>query len=73
MALWHETFSIVRHSSFFVGAAEVNVTDGNGRSPLSWAVFNDNIELAEHLLQKGEFNFLHFRFGVCCIVMVIAN
>ena len=62
----------ILYSSFFVGA-EVNVMDGNGRSPLYWAAYNDMLELAEHLLQKGEFNFLHFQFSVCCIMMVIAN
>ena len=72
---WHSDMRhlvLVRHSSFFVGA-EVNVTDGSGRNPLYWAVCNENIKLAEHLVQKGEFNFLHFRFSVCCIMMVIAN
>ena len=49
----------ILYSSFFVGA-EVNVTDEYGRSPLYWAVINDNFKLAENLLQKGEFNILHF-------------
>ena len=73
---WHSDMRqlvLVRHSSFFVGA-EVNVTDWYGRSPLYWAAYNGKYKLAEHLLQKGEFNFLHFRFSVCCIIMmVIAN
>ena len=49
----------ILYSFFFVGA-EVNVTDGNGWSPLHWAALEDMYELAELLLQKGEFNFLHF-------------
>ena len=72
---WHSDkrhLVLVRQFSFFVGA-EVNVTDPGFGSPLYWAVLNDNTELAEHLLQKGEFNFLHFRFSVCCVMMVIAN
>ena len=59
---WHSDMRhlvLVRHSSIFVGA-EVNVTDSNGRSPLYWAAYKGNWGLAEHLLQKGEFNFLHF-------------
>ena len=62
----------ILYSSFFVGA-EVNVTDEDGWSALHWAALKDKYKLAELLLQKGEFNFLHFRFSVCCIMMVVAN
>ena len=49
--------------SLYIGA-EVLVSDEDGRSPLYWAAYNGKYKLAEHLLQKGEFNFLHFRFSV---------
>ena len=49
----------ILYSSFFVGA-EVNVTNEDGRRPLYWAVYNGKYKVAELLLQKGEFNFLHF-------------
>ena len=44
---------------FFVGA-QVNVTDEYGQSPLYWAAREDKFKVAELLLQKGEFMFLHF-------------
>ena len=62
----------ILYSSFFVGA-DVLVSDEDGRTPLYWAAYNGQYKLAEHLLQKGEFNFLHFRFSVCCTMMVTAN
>ena len=62
----------ILYSSFFVGA-EVNVTDEDGSSPLHWAAIYENFKLAELLLQKGEFKFLHFQFSICCIMMAIAN
>ena len=54
---------------FFVGA-QVNVTDEYGQSPLYWAAREDKFKVAELLLQKGEFMFLHFWFSICCIVVV---
>ena len=49
----------ILYSSFFLGA-EVNVTDKDGWSALHWAAQNGENGLAECLLQRGEFNFLHF-------------
>ena len=62
----------ILYYSFCVGA-EVNVTDEDGWSALHWGALNGKYKLAERLLKKGEFNFLHFRFSVCCIMMVVAN
>ena len=44
---------------FFVGA-QVNVMDEYGQSPLYWAAREGKFKVAELLLQKGEFMFLHF-------------
>ena len=41
---------------YFVGAS-LNVIDCNGCSPLHWAARHNSLEVAQLLLQKGEFNF----------------
>ena len=46
----------IMYFSFFVGAP-VNVTDEDGWSPLHWAARQGNFQVAEALLQKGEFIF----------------
>ena len=60
LLLYFLLFKFVYSIFFFLLGAPVNVTDEFGQSPLHYAAIKGNCKVADILLQKGEFMFLHF-------------
>ena len=58
----------ILYSSFFAGAS-LNVTNWLQRTPLHYAAICNNLEVAQLLLQKGEFRFLNEYMTVAYIKM----
>jgi ankyrin repeat protein len=70
---WCRLAPVIAITAGLLNAADVNVPDADGTTPLAWAVYNDDFQTAQRLLRAGGDPNLANRYGVTPLSLAATN
>ena len=70
---WFKTLALAIVCTAWLAAGDVNLPDTDGTTPLAWAVYNDDLPLAQRLLRAGANPNAANRYGVTPLSLAAAN
>ena len=70
---WYRTLTLTIVSGAWLAAADVNLPDADGTTPLAWAAYNDDLQAAQRLLHAGADPKIANRYGVTPLSLAATN